>query len=188
VGVILGDGFMAEGARKAFGQVPFVWLLEAEVPDGLEPQSIVVVSHPQIVGTTAELEAKHPDLFFAYVPENVREAHPEDWTSQARFVIGCRHDAVAEVLGTFFTPSVVMSPESAEMVKHALNGFLALSIRYAKTIAALATASGADPHDVAEGLMSDPRIGYGAYLNPVGDVSPHLQREVDVLYSLGYKP
>lgn len=186
--VILGDGVLADGARKAFGQVPFVWLLEADVPDGLEPKSIVVVSHPQIVGTTAKLEAAHPDLFFAYVPENVREAHPEDWTTQTRFVIGTRHPVVGEVLSTFFTPALVMSPESAEMVKHALNGFLAFSIRYAKTIAGLARANGADPNDVAAGLMSDPRIGAGAYLSPEGDVSPHLQREVDNLYGLGYKP
>lgn len=186
--MILGDGVLASGARRAFGDVPFVWLLGADVPDNLEPGSLVVVSHPQVVGTTAKLEAAHPDLRFAYVPENVREEHPEDWLSQTRFVIGTRRPAVAELLAAHFHPAIVMSPESAEMVKHALNGFLAVSIRYAQNIAAIATANGADPYDVARGLLTDPRIGSRAYLNPDGDVSPHLQREIDNLYALGYRP
>jgi UDPglucose 6-dehydrogenase len=184
--MILGDGELAQGARAAFGDVPFCWLLEADVPTDLPRDSIVVISHPQIVGTTARLEAEYPQYRFAYVPENVREGHPEDWKTQYRYVTGFRHPAVAQPLQRVFKRCVWMSPESAEMVKHALNGFLALSIQYAKSIAILSRAYGADPENVALGLRSDPRIGWDAYLRPEGDLSPHLQRELDNLTKLGW--
>lgn len=186
--MILGDGPLAYGARAAFGVVPFTWLLEADVPADLAPDSIVIISHPILIGTTAKLEAAHPHLRFAYVPENVRLDHPEDWRTQARYIIGTRHNDIFEYLRAWFYPGILMSPESAEMTKHALNGFLSLSVLYANEIATLARDHNADPEDVARGLMSDPRIGYQAYLRPKGGLSPHLIREIHNLVSLGGGP
>lgn len=185
--MILGDGPLADGARAVFTDVPFVWLLEAEVPGDLPPHTTVVISHPHLVGTTARLEATYPRLHFAYVPENVRADHPEDWKNQARYVIGTRHPDTATLLAETFSPAIFMSPESAEMVKHALNGFLATSVLYAREIARLSTLHGADPDHVAQGMMSDPRIGPGAYLRPEGDLSPHLNRELANLRRLGFQ-
>lgn len=190
--MILGDSFLADGARAAFGQVPFYWVLDhpkllplghrlTRAPSG----SLVVISTPILVGTIARLEAEFPQHTWAYIPENVRASHPEDWHTQARYIIGCRDPHSTRTLSSFFHPSITMSPESAEMTKHALNGFLAISCQYAQDIAHLATLHGADPDDVARGMMSDPRIGERAYLKPVGKPGPHLLREVDNLRSLG---
>lgn len=191
--MILGDGFLADGAREAFGDVPFCWILDhpallfplaprlRDVPAG----TLVVISTPILCGTIRRLENEFPQFGFAYVPENVREAHPEDWKTQARFIIGARAGLDIDVLRETFAPALVMTPESAEMAKHALNGFLALSCDYAVRIGRLAVSHGADPADVAAGMMSDPRIGLGAYLKPYGEPGPHLQREVDNLARLG---
>lgn len=188
--MIIGDNFLADGARAAFGDPPFVWVLHhPALPNDLDfsdlnPGRLIVISTPIKVGTIAYLEDDYPRLRFAYVPENVREAHPEDWKTQARFVIGCREQQTRNELRSWFTPALFMSPESAEMVKHALNGFLALSIRYAQDIARIGRACDANPDDVAAGLMSDPRIGQHAYLRPEGTISPHLRRELKILKEL----
>jgi len=61
-----------------------------------------------------------------------------------------------------------MRTESAEMVKHALNSFLALSITFINEIARLGEHVGADAQEVSAGLKSEPRIGPKAYLGPGG--------------------
>lgn len=195
--MILGNGPLSGGARQIFGDTPFVWLLyQSPLPDpihdlaGLPDNSIVVLSTPSKIGTTSRLALKYPQFQWAYVPENVRERFPEDWKEQDRFVIGTTSPGAFCALAKFFapTPCVWMSPESAEMVKHALNGFLALSIAYADEIRFIGEKYGANPNDVAFGIMSDTRIGMRAYLKPVGKASPHLIREVDNLLALGAGP
>jgi UDPglucose 6-dehydrogenase len=57
-----------------------------------------------------------------------------------------------------------MSPESAEMTKHAINAFLALSVTFANEIARLCEAVGANAREVEEGLRSESRIGPKAYI------------------------
>jgi len=57
-----------------------------------------------------------------------------------------------------------MSVESAEMVKHSLNAFLALSITFTNELATIAERVGADASDIEKALRSDPRIGPYAYV------------------------
>lgn len=201
---VLGDGVLAATIRECIPKGPddFTWVAydlesvndEADLLDVVEDDlagrsGTVILSTPFQVGTCAAFETGYPDLIFHVVPENIRVATAlQDFRTQARIVIGYRGilDArVTDLLHPFTRRFIHMSPESAEMVKHALNGFLALSITYANEIAELATAHGADPRDVAQGLMSDPRIGWQAYLKPGPGVSPHLLREVHHLWDIG---
>jgi UDPglucose 6-dehydrogenase len=76
--------------------------------------------------------------------------------------------------------------ESAEMVKHALNSFLALSITFINEIARLCERVGADAKEVSAGLKSEPRIGPRAYLSPGGPFAGGtLARDVVTLTRLG---
>ena len=59
-----------------------------------------------------------------------------------------------------------MRPESAEMTKHGINAWLALSVTFANEIARLCEAVGADAREVERGLRSEPRIGQKAYIRP----------------------
>lgn len=184
--MILGDSFLADGARQAFPHVPFTWVLDHPTLCHRPYHGPTVISTPIRVGTITALEAMHPDATFAYVPENVRQLHPEDWRTQTRWIIGCRDRNLTRELSQFFHPAITMTPEEAEMVKHGINGFFAHTIQFAQQLARICREQGADPDQVADGIMSDPRIGYGAYLRPEGDLGPNLQREVDTLKDLGW--
>ena len=56
-------------------------------------------------------------------------------------------------------PFIVTSIESAELIKHASNSFLALKISYINTIADLCERLGGDVEEVARAMGFDPRIG-----------------------------
>src|SRR5205823_2580706 len=75
---------------------------------------------------------------------------------------------------------------SAEMAKHALNGFLAASVSFVNEIAALCEATGADVLSVVEALKSDPRVGQRAFLAPgLGFAGGTLARDIQVLKAVG---
>jgi UDPglucose 6-dehydrogenase len=56
-------------------------------------------------------------------------------------------------------PIIVTDINSAELIKHAANSFLALKISYINAVAQICEASGADVEKVADGIGSDKRIG-----------------------------
>jgi len=105
-------------------------------------------------------------------------------------IVGIRSDAKKPLLGKIFAPFATqvlfMRTESAEMVKHALNSFLAASITFINEIARLCEHTGADAKEVSAGLKSDARIGPRAYLNPGGPFAGGtLARDVVTLTKLG---
>lgn len=151
----------------------------------------VLLSSQLPVGTCAALEKEFAGLRFVVVPENIRVGHNiQDWLHQPRIIVGYRTTThlppeIMGLISKFTKQIIVMTPESAEMVKHALNGFLALSVTYSHEVGQLCLQQGADPVQVAQGLMSDPRIGEGAYLFPGGPYGQHLAREINNLIALG---
>jgi UDPglucose 6-dehydrogenase len=60
---------------------------------------------------------------------------------------------------------LVTDTNSAELIKHASNSFLAMKISFINMVANLCEAAGADVTKVAQGMGLDPRIG-SAFLNP----------------------
>jgi UDPglucose 6-dehydrogenase len=56
-------------------------------------------------------------------------------------------------------PILVTDINSAELIKHAANSFLALKISYINALSAICEASGADVEKVADGVGMDHRIG-----------------------------
>ena len=139
----------------------------------LAPGTVVLISSQLPVGTCAKLEGEFPALDFAVSPENLRLGQAIAGFEKAdRIVIGLRHERnralLESLLGRFTQRLIWMRPESAEMVKHALNGFLALSISFINEIAIVCEAFGADAKEVSTGLKSDPRVGERAFVNPGG--------------------
>ena len=97
-------------------------------------------------------------------PEFLREgcAVP-DLMKPDRIVIGGNSErAVAlmqKIYEPFLSPVLVTDINSAELIKHAANSFLALKISYINAVAQICEASGADVEKVADGIGSDRRIG-----------------------------
>jgi UDPglucose 6-dehydrogenase len=97
-------------------------------------------------------------------PEFLREgcAVP-DLMKPDRIVIGGNSErAVAlmqKIYEPFMAPVLVTDINSAELIKHAANSFLALKISYINAVARICEASGADVEKVADGIGMDRRIG-----------------------------
>jgi UDPglucose 6-dehydrogenase len=153
--------------------------------------TLVLISAQLPVGTCRRLEAEYPQFHFACSPENLRLGKALDSFERAeRVIVGVRGDAKKALLQQLFAPFtsqvIFMRTESAEMVKHALNSFLALSITFINEIARLCEHVGADAKEVSIGLKSDPRIGPQAYLGPGGPFAGGtLARDVVTLAGLG---
>src|SRR5216110_3044214 len=97
-------------------------------------------------------------------PEFLREGcavadllHPD------RIVIGAQSehaiDLMKKVYEPFMAPILVTDINSAELIKHCANSFLALKISYINAVSAICEASGADVEKVADGIGTDKRIG-----------------------------
>src|SRR5207245_377966 len=103
-------------------------------------------------------------------PEFLREGFAvEDLMKPDRIVIGVRSQrpvsAMKEIYAPFNAPVIVTDINSAELIKHASNSFLALKISYINAISVLCEAAGANVQEVALGMGMDERIGR-RFLNP----------------------
>jgi UDPglucose 6-dehydrogenase len=97
-------------------------------------------------------------------PEFLREGCAvSDLMNPDRIVIGSNSDRalalMKKVYEPFIAPIMVTDVNSAELIKHAANSFLALKISYINAISAICEASGADVERVADGIGADKRIG-----------------------------
>jgi UDPglucose 6-dehydrogenase len=97
-------------------------------------------------------------------PEFLREGCAvDDLMHPDRIVIGTNSDRALALMRTiyepFMAPVMVTDINSAELIKHAANSFLALKISYINAISAICEASGADVDKVADGIGADKRIG-----------------------------
>lgn len=162
--------------------------------DILKDGAIVIVSSQTPIGTCqqfrADLRNKNKTVELVYSPENLRLGQAiECYLKPDRIIVGADSDvglsravALFHCIGAEIIP---MNIASAEMVKHAINAFLATSITFANHLADLCEASGANIMDVIRGTKSDARIGERAYLSPgIGFSGGTLGRDLRVLADL----
>jgi UDPglucose 6-dehydrogenase len=155
--------------------------------------ALVLLSSQLPVGTCRTLEREFGDqgYRFACSPENLRLGKAiEIFTKADRIIVGHRDERAKGELTKLFAPFteqlVWMSSESAEMTKHAINSFLALSITFMNELSCLCERAGADAKEVERGLKSESRIGPKAYLSPGGAFAGGtLARDVVTCIGLG---
>lgn len=97
-------------------------------------------------------------------PEFLREGFAvEDLMKPDRIVVGVRSPrpvaAMKQVYEPFKAPIIITDINSAELIKHASNSFLALKISYINAVSVLCEATGANVQEVATGMGLDERIG-----------------------------
>jgi UDPglucose 6-dehydrogenase len=97
-------------------------------------------------------------------PEFLREGFAVgDLMKPDRVVIGTSSQrpvaAMKEIYTPFNAPIIVTDINSAELIKHAANSFLALKISYINAIANVCESAGANVQEVAQGIGLDERIG-----------------------------
>ncbi len=158
--------------------------------------TIVLISSQVPVGTTTALQdeftaAHGGQVTFAYSPENLRLGKAiEVFNTPERVIVGISDNSAKPKLEKLFTPYtdniIWMRVESAEMVKHSLNAFLATSVTFINEVASICEEVGADAAEVERGLKSEPRIGPKAYVKPGGAFAGGtLARDVNFLCQLG---
>jgi UDPglucose 6-dehydrogenase len=171
-------------------------ILEKSVNDVIKimkNSAILIVSSQSPVGYCSELRIKIKDsnstLDLAYSPENLRLGEAIScYLNPSRIILGTANEVTEAKCVSLFnniTNEILrMNLESAEMVKHGINSFLAMSIVYANHLADICEEKGARIDDVIRGIKSDSRIGQKAYLSPgIGFSGGTLGRDLKVLDS-----
>jgi UDPglucose 6-dehydrogenase len=128
-------------------------------------KSTVPVKTGERVAATIRRYAK-PGVEFDVVsnPEFLREGSAvADLMKPDRIVIGGNSDRALSIMQKvyepFVAPVLVTDINSAELIKHAANSFLALKISYANALSEICEAAGADILKVVDGIGMDKRIG-----------------------------
>ena len=169
--------FIAVGtpARRGDGHadLTFVFAAVEQVVRALDHPAIIVTKSTVPVGTGRKIAALaqklRPELAIevAANPEFLREGSAiTDFMRPDRVVVGTDSERAREVLRRLYRPLYLIEApivftglESAELIKYAANGFLAMKITFINEMADLCERLGADVHDLARGIGLDGRIG-----------------------------
>jgi len=144
----------------------YVQAAAAEIAPVLAAGSVVVNKSTVPVGSTHVVSAvlRRGDVAVVSNPEFLREGTAvHDFLHPDRVVVGSADRAAAHRVAGLYqsldTRVLVTDAASAETIKYAANGFLAMKISFVNAVAAMCEAVGADVADVVEGIGSDHRIG-----------------------------
>jgi UDPglucose 6-dehydrogenase len=123
-------------------------------------------------------------------PEFLREGSAvADFLNPDRIIIGVESEKARDVLcgiyDRFANRLVVTNIDTAELIKHASNSFLALKISYINLISNICEKTEANVEQVAEGMGLDPRIG-GRFLKAgIGYGGSCFPKDIKALVNIG---
>ena len=152
--------------RDGSADLSFIEAASAEIGPVLCEGAIVVNKSTVPVGTTIVVDEviQRADIKVVSNPEFLREGTAvHDFLHPDRVVVGADDRGAAEKVAALYssieTEIIITDAASAETIKYAANGFLAMKISFVNSVAAMCEAVGADVVDVVEGIGSDRRIG-----------------------------
>lgn len=163
----------------------------------LAPDSLILVTAQVPIGTCDQIEETirqanpQADFSIAYSPENLRLGQAiERFKHPPLPVIGSNSEEALNRLELLLAPLhnswMRVNLRTAEMIKHGLNAFLAVSICFANELGNLCDELGADAQQIAAALRLEPRIGPKAMLFPgLGFSGGTLARDMMTLQRLG---
>jgi UDPglucose 6-dehydrogenase len=169
--------FIAVGTptRRGDGHADLTYVFAAveQVVMQLDHPAIIVTKSTVPVGTGRKIAGlarklrPEMDIQVAANPEFLREGSAiPDFMRPDRVVVGTDSERAREVLRRLYRPLYLIEApivftglETAELIKYASNGFLAMKITFINEMADLCEKLGADVNDVARGIGLDGRIG-----------------------------
>lgn len=130
----------------------------------VEKSTVPVKTSMWIKKTITSCKKKDVDFDVASNPEFLREGSAvSDFLNPDRIIIGVEtekaRDILVKIYEKFKDRILVTNIDTAELIKHASNSYLALKISYINLIAELCEKTDADVNQVAKGMGFDPRIG-----------------------------
>ena len=125
-------------------------------------------------------------------PEFLREGSAvADFMHPDRIVIGVESKRAEKILREIYkplkAPIVVTNINSAEMIKHASNSFLATKISFINAVSQICDRAGADVLKVAEGMGLDKRIGRSFLDAGIGYGGSCFPKDIDAFIRLSEK-
>lgn len=125
-------------------------------------------------------------------PEFLREGQAiNDFLHPDRIVIGVESKKAEELLTSIYkplnAPIVVTDIESAELIKHASNSFLAAKISFINAVSCICEKVGADVVEVARGMGLDKRIGRSFLNAGIGYGGSCFPKDLDAFISISRK-
>jgi len=161
----------------------------------VDKSTVPVRTGEKVGGTIKRYCGAKVDFDVVSNPEFLREGFAvEDFLKPDRVVVGVQSQrpvpAMKEIYAPYGAPIIVTDINSAELIKHAANSFLALKISYINAVSVICEASGANVLEVANGIGMDERIGrrfLDASLGFGGSCFPKdLSAFVKIAEELGY--
>jgi UDPglucose 6-dehydrogenase len=130
----------------------------------VDKSTVPVKTAEKVAETIKRYSKTRVDFDVVSNPEFLREGFAiEDLTKPDRIVVGVSSQrpvpAMRELYAPFPAPLIVTDTNSAELIKHAANSFLALKISYANALSVICEAAGANVQEVTRGMGLDARIG-----------------------------
>ncbi len=130
----------------------------------VDKSTVPVKTGEKVADTIKRYNKQNAEFDVVSNPEFLREGCAvADLMEPDRIVIGSKSDRATalmkKVYEPFMAPTLVTDINSAELIKHAANSFLALKISYINAVSAICEAAGADVERVADGIGMDRRIG-----------------------------
>ncbi len=130
----------------------------------VEKSTVPVKTGERIRKTLEVLSQSKSFVEVASNPEFLREGTAvNDFLNPDRIIIGVQSKKAEAMMRDLYkkikAPIIVTDINSAELIKHASNSFLAMKISYINAIAQICEKVGADVEKVAEGMGYDKRIG-----------------------------
>jgi UDPglucose 6-dehydrogenase len=154
-------------------------------------KSTVPVKTSMWIKRTISLSKKGDGEFdVASNPEFLREGTAvSDFMHPDRVIIGVEtkraEDVLVKIYEKFKDKTLVTNIDTAELIKHASNSFLALKISYINLMAELCEKTDADVELVAKGMGLDPRIGERFLRAGLGYGGSCFPKDVRALIKIG---
>jgi len=156
------DGYKLIVEKSTVPVYTNAWIQRAMVLNGCQPGNFDVVSNPEFLREgTAVTDFLYPDrIVVGASPGRAATTMRELYAPLLDGSYARRPDAVPKPDSAKVPPVYLeTSAQSAELIKHASNAFLAMKISFINAVASIAEAVGADIEDVRQGIGSDSRIG-----------------------------
>jgi UDPglucose 6-dehydrogenase len=127
---------------------------------------------------------KNTDFDIVSNPEFLREGSAvKDFLHPDRIVIGLENKRAENVMRGIYkpikAPIIVTDIETAEIIKHACNAFLATKISFINSISNICEKTGSDIKTIAQAMGLDPRIGKSFLQAGIGFGGSCLPKDID---------
>ncbi len=194
--------FLAVGTPeddKGLPNLSYIYQACYDIVKNIDNDCVVVIKSTVPVGTSEQIEKyfKANTTYKINVvsnPEFLSQGNAINDTLHAeRIIIGCNNLKDIQIMKKLYMPLlkppynipfIVTDRNSAEMIKYACNGFLALKISYINEIANLCKKNGANIEYVTKGMGYDNRIGKEFLKAGIGYGGSCFPKDTKALYEI----